>query len=370
MKKKKEENKNSEPILDYIDSTIDHSVSFIASSAGYISGFVKRGVETVANTDVVGQSLDALEKVSSVISSNLSLEEVNKKVNSKPNIPNTDVPQFIYEKPAKPFSIIFEETGGTTHLQSLENLSFKCIMKTQQIYLKLNPDQRETVDANNSKIQDEFKHEIQVDQHIVPQLSIVTENISNSIVDTIAQYKSTKERLNDLNLIKEIIGESSFQSEEAVIQTIGDVIKFFGKIEEECILTLSKLSTLSILQLLRIGEFLVAITEGKSEKVQTEKFIEFSHQLCLLCAYFDQEINAVSTLYIDHLQKIIQILSKELEEKDFQNYTKSCIISRDNVRKNIYIYVGNAVSNLEEGKKSLLNIAKLVLFSEYEIQLK
>jgi len=331
---------------------------------------VKKGVETVATTDVVGQSIDALEKVSSVITSNLSFDEVNKEpVQSKANV----VVHYQYEKPEKPFSVVFEEVGGTAHLQSLENLSFKCIMKTQQMYLKLNSDQRETVDVNNTKIQDEFKHEIQGENLIAPPtLDIITKNIVDSIEDTITQYKSTREQLRDINYIKQIIGEFSFQNEQSIDQTIGDVLKLIYKIEEECILTLSKLSTLSILQLLRIGEFLALISEGKADKVQADKFLEFCHQLCILCAYFDQEITAISTLYIDHLQQIIECLTVGLKDKEnlenYQKWIQGSTLYVSSVRKNIYIYVGNTISSLEEAKKSILNIAKLVVISEYETQ--
>jgi len=144
-------------------------------------------------------------------------------------------------------------------------------------------------------------------------------------------------------------------------------LKHITNTEEECTKTLAKLSSLSVEQLLRIAEWCLNISEKKSF-TSSQNFASSCHQICTLCDYFDQELTTVSTVYIDLLQKITKLvqdnLKGQLDSPNYQNKIKKISARSKTASNNMYIDVGNAISNIQDAKKLLLTIAKYCIITQ------
>jgi len=145
-------------------------------------------------------------------------------------------------------------------------------------------------------------------------------------------------------------------------------LKHITNTEEECTKTLAKLSSLSVEQLLRIAEWCLNISEKKSFTASSQNFASSCHQICTLCDYFDQELTTVSTVYIDLLQKITKLVHDNLkgqnDPSNYQNRIKKISGRSKTASNNMYIDVGNAISNIQEAKKLLLTISKYFIITQ------
>jgi hypothetical protein len=370
--------------------------SLIGNTANYLGNIIQKGVDTVANTDLstvqekakamistvrenqlvdqgfkVGgdlahRGLDALEQVGEKALQLLTTTEVGPE--NKPklvsrltvNLDEEIDPSSTASSPSvkknteMTFDAYFEQRLGAANIQALEYMSIECMMKIQQAYRQLHASVRETVDEQSSAIQEEFDIERQEDvKEELPALKW-NEKAEKQLSQIDAKVAESKERVTQM--------QKDFEASVAQLTTVptganelfGLTMTYQHKYQIEGTERLAELSALAVEHLLRVAEFMIVsdTQTAQSEPVVKDSDAELLTKAKYIRVFADQisdHISTVSTLFIDAVKATVNVsadLQKSLETKV-------------NFRVNgIYLDAGNAISNVQEGKKFLLNVTK------------
>jgi len=385
------ESTTEDTLFKYIDS----SVSLLSAGAGYLTSTVSKGVETIANADIktvvdsskqlldssvqaANKSLDiieqGLEKVGSTAMSLLTEEYAGQnrrrpRINLSGDSANESEGK---DKKEKDKDTAFEQHGGRKHFENLENLALECLRKQQLLLRKLNAEQSQKVTSVTTSVQELFDREKQDEnQASLPTNIPMGESEIAELNSLVAMFTATKEQQKP----KSTSVTTEFAEFAKGVKQAEEVAEYITTkqkaIREEGLQAIAKLGSVSVKQLLNVGQSL----SSQAGKQSAEQLNALSLSLCQLCDFFDQELTTVSTLFVDAIQNLslkggeilATLVASGASAEHVQGIKKQINLKTQAMRNLVYFDVGNAISHIQDSKRLLQNIVKFVIVSNEKV---
>eukprot|EP01129_Flabellula_baltica_P008451 TRINITY_DN3361_c0_g1_i1.p1 TRINITY_DN3361_c0_g1~~TRINITY_DN3361_c0_g1_i1.p1 ORF type:complete len:442 (-),score=119.42 TRINITY_DN3361_c0_g1_i1:6-1331(-) len=217
------------------------------------------------------------------------------------------------------YSLLFEQNGGSVSLNSLESLSLQAMMSRQKIYRKLSSEEKSDVDERERQLLELFGNHSSISFEDIINFFSENEEVSNKFSEIEDLKSKASQELEDIKTMFNPDNQSAIlqQISSSFLQSVTDITKCH--IEMLCLLS----------------------------EEETQDIISTADKTFALAEMFKEDITTLSNLYLD--------LMKQLFDSD----------EIQHVSQRIYMDVGQAIGNIEEGKKSISEIFK---YKEIEIK--